>query len=166
MGEAKRKALKAQKAVVLDTFGDRLHVEWDLPAAVTPLGQLPFFIEFLKASGLFEAWVADCPLRYASNNAADKRAVLSTFLLSILAGHHRYAHITGFREDSVHPAFRRLGTLVHYLDVGGVQPPETAGVESVLAGLREAIVEDDQLLAAASVFDGLLGTSEKEITAL
>ncbi len=65
------------------------------------------------------------------------------------------------------PAFRRLGTLVHYLDVGGVQPPETAGVESVLAGLREAIVEDDQLLAAASsVFDGLLETFEKEITAL
>lgn len=27
-------------------------------AAVTPLGQLPFFIEFLKVSGVFEAWVA------------------------------------------------------------------------------------------------------------
>jgi hypothetical protein len=64
------------------------------------------------------------------------------------------------------PALRRLGTLVHYLDVGGVQPPETAGVESVLAGLREAILEDDQLLAAASsVFDGLLGSFEKEVPA-
>lgn len=64
------------------------------------------------------------------------------------------------------PALRRLGALVHYLDVGGVQPPETTGVESVLAGLREAILEDDQLLAAASnVFDGLFGNFDKEVTA-
>ncbi len=103
MGEAKRRALKARAGVVLDTFGGRIHVEWDPAAAVTPLGQLPFFIEFLKVSGLLDAWVAQCPLTYHSNNAPDKRAVLSTFLLSILAGHHRYAHITGIRQDSVHP---------------------------------------------------------------
>jgi hypothetical protein len=55
------------------------------------------------------------------------------------------------------PALKRLGALVHYLDVGGVQPPEAAGVESVLAGLRETILDDDQLLASMSgVFDGLL----------
>src|SRR4051794_4893649 len=85
MGEAKRKALTAQKqSVALDTFGGRIHVEWDPQAAVTPLGQLPFFIEFLKVSGLFDAWVADCPLAYRSNNASDKRAVLATFLISIL----------------------------------------------------------------------------------
>jgi hypothetical protein len=29
---------------------------------VTPLGQLPFFIEYLKQGGLFDGWVADCPL--------------------------------------------------------------------------------------------------------
>lgn len=112
MGEAKRKALKTQKPVILDTFGGRIHVEWDPAAAVTPLGQLPFFIEFLKVSGLFDAWVKDCPLVYSSNNAPDKRAVLSTFLLSILAGHHRYAHITGIREDSVHPALLGVTGLV------------------------------------------------------
>src|SRR5262249_40611246 len=32
------------------------------------------------------------------------------------------------------PALNRLSLLVHYLDVGGVQPPEAVGVESVLAG--------------------------------
>ncbi|CAG9933100.1 chromate resistance protein ChrB domain-containing protein [Candidatus Nitrotoga arctica] len=54
------------------------------------------------------------------------------------------------------PALKRLSALVHYLDVGGVQQPEAAGVESVLAGLREAILDDDQLLASVSgVFDGL-----------
>ncbi|MEJ6001176.1 chromate resistance protein ChrB domain-containing protein [Paucibacter soli] len=51
----------------------------------------------------------------------------------------------------------RLGLLVHSLDVGGVQPMEAAGVERVLAGMREAITDDDQLLlVAAGVFEGLL----------
>lgn len=104
MGEAKRKVLARQKdTVALDTFGGRIHVEWDPNAAVTPLGQLPFFIEFLQVSGLFDAWVEDCPLSYQSNNASEKREVLATFLLSILAGHHRYAHITAIREDQIHP---------------------------------------------------------------
>lgn len=113
MGEAKRKALVGAKvALALDTFGGRIHVEWDPAAAVTPLGQLPFFIEFLKVSGLFEAWVADCPLTYQSNNAPDRRAVLATFLLSILAGHHRYAHITAIRHDGIHPELLGVAQLV------------------------------------------------------
>ena len=46
MGEAKRKVLVVQsESSALDTVGGRIHVEWD-PAAVTPLGQLPFFIGF------------------------------------------------------------------------------------------------------------------------
>ncbi|MGQ0710844.1 MAG: chromate resistance protein ChrB domain-containing protein [Rhodoferax sp.] len=64
------------------------------------------------------------------------------------------------------PALTRLGQLIHYLDVGGVQPAEAAGVESVLAGLREAIADDDQLLtAASSVFDGLLAAFQQQQTA-
>ena len=55
------------------------------------------------------------------------------------------------------PALQRLGALVHFLDAGGVQPPEASGVEAVLAGLRASIADDDQLLQAASaVFDALL----------
>lgn len=54
------------------------------------------------------------------------------------------------------PALQRLGALVHFLDAGGVQPPEAIGVESVLAGLRATIPNDDELLQAASaVFDAL-----------
>jgi Transposase DDE domain group 1 len=113
MGEAKRKTLACQKQpIALDTFGGRIHVEWDSAAAVTPLGQLPFFIDFLKVSGLFDAWVADCPLAYQSNNASDKRAVLATFLLSILAGHQRYAHITAIRHDGIHPDLLGVAKLV------------------------------------------------------
>ena len=37
----------------------REHVEWDSSGQVTPLGQLPFFIEYLKQGGLFAGWVAD-----------------------------------------------------------------------------------------------------------
>jgi hypothetical protein len=60
------------------------------------------------------------------------------------------------------PALRRIGAIVHYLDAGGVQPPEASGVESVLAGLRDSIDDDDQLVkAAGTVFDGLLMTFEK-----
>lgn len=61
-----------------------------------------------------------------------------------------------------HVALKRLAVLVHYLDVGGVQPPEAAGVESVLAGLRKSIADDDQLLARASeVFEGLFAAFDK-----
>jgi hypothetical protein len=60
------------------------------------------------------------------------------------------------------PALQRLGALVHFLDVGGVQPPESVGIESALAGLRETVTDDDQLLTLASaVFDGLLTSFEK-----
>lgn len=87
----------------VDTFGGRVHVEWDPQAAVTPLGQLPFFIEFLKLGNLFNPWVEDCPLYSTSPNAPSKKDVLGTLLLSILAGHRRYAHVTTIRSDSVNP---------------------------------------------------------------
>lgn len=65
------------------------------------------------------------------------------------------------------PALIRLGQLVHFLDVGGVQPLEAAGVESVLAGLRDNIADDDQFLKAASaVFDGLLASFERAAMAV
>jgi hypothetical protein len=61
------------------------------------------------------------------------------------------------------PGLGRIAALVHYLDIGGIQPLETAGIERVLAGLRETITHDDHLLAAASaIFDGLLAEFVKE----
>jgi hypothetical protein len=87
----------------VDTFSGKIHVEWDPQAAVTPLGQLPFFIEFLKVSGLFEQFIETCPLEYTSPNAPSVRDVLGTLMLSILAGHNRYAHISAIRFDGVNP---------------------------------------------------------------
>jgi hypothetical protein len=91
-------------SVAVDTFGGRIHVEWAPQAAVTPLGQLPFFVEFLKTADLFEPWVAQCPLSYRSPNAPAVRDILGTVLLSILAGQKRYAHIAAIRVDGVNPA--------------------------------------------------------------
>src|SRR5690242_10545084 len=56
-------------AAIADTFAGRIHVEWDHSAPVTPFGQLPFFIDYLKQAGLFDAWVADCPLSLILNPA-------------------------------------------------------------------------------------------------
>jgi Transposase DDE domain group 1 len=88
---------------VLDTFAGKVTVEWDTGSALTPLGQMPFFIEFLKAGGVFDAWVGDCPLTYTSPNAPQVRDVLGTVMLSVLSGHNRYAHITALRSDGVLP---------------------------------------------------------------
>jgi Transposase DDE domain group 1 len=88
----------------LDTFAGKIHVKWAPEAAVSSLGQMPFFIEFLKTSGLFDALVEDCPLCYTSPNAPNKRDVLGTLVLSVLAGHWRYAHINAIRGDGINPA--------------------------------------------------------------
>jgi hypothetical protein len=36
------------ESLIIDTFAGRVHVEWNPQAEVTPLGQLPFFINFLE----------------------------------------------------------------------------------------------------------------------
>jgi len=87
----------------LDTFAGKIHVKWAPEATVSSLGLMPYFIEFLKTSGLFDQWVEDCPLHYTSGNAPEKRNVLGTLLLSVLAGHWRYAHINAIRGDGINP---------------------------------------------------------------
>jgi hypothetical protein len=59
----------------------------------------------------------------------------------------------GFEDDS---ALLRLGQLVHALDVGGPAPPEAVGFEAVMAGTRDCVENDDQLLEQMSpVLDAL-----------
>jgi hypothetical protein len=82
------------RSAVADTFAGLVHIEWDATAPVTPFGQLPFFIDYLKQAGLFDAWVADCPLSLTSPNAPKKRDLLGTVLVvgvgraSTLRAHH------------------------------------------------------------------------------
>ena len=54
------------------------------------------------------------------------------------------------------PALRRIGELVHAIDVGGLAVDEAAGVETLVRGLQAQYADDDALLAAAcSLFDTL-----------
>jgi hypothetical protein len=63
------------------------------------------------------------------------------------------AHAFGLQDDV---AIRRLGELVHYIDVGGIPVDEAAGVETMVRGLQAQHGNDDALLAAACpVFDTL-----------
>src|ERR1700686_2192493 len=98
--------------VMVDSFIGPVRVEWDHEASFPPLGQLPFFIDFLKTAGLFEAFVADCPLHYTSPNAPKPRDVLGTAMLSILSGHTRYAHIAALRGDGVVPELLGMKRIV------------------------------------------------------
>lgn len=85
------------------TPGGRFQVRWDEDGSASALGQLAFFAEFLDVSGLFERWVASCPMKYTSGNAPEVVDVLGTWLLSILDGQRRYAHVAGLRGDAVAP---------------------------------------------------------------
>ena len=95
--------LAAESTVSLDTFAGKVNVKWAPNEAVSMLGLMAFFIEFLKTSGLFDKWVEECPLSYTSGNAPEKRNILGTLLLSVLNGHWRYAHINAIRGDGVNP---------------------------------------------------------------
>lgn len=107
MGEARRRRELAPRTVIeasgLELPAGQASVLWDQRAAATPLGQLPYFLEFLHVFGLMERWVRECPLRYVSPNAPGKQEVLGTWALSVLSGHNRYARVTALRNDGVNP---------------------------------------------------------------
>ena len=79
------------QGVILDSFAGPVHVEWDTEAALTPLGQLPFFIDFLKAAGLFDAFVAWSTAR-RSCQFSDECARWRALFLLHRAPHAKTAH--------------------------------------------------------------------------
>lgn len=116
MGEAKRKLVKRKESQsscsAVQTVAGRVQVRWEAESAATPMGQLAYFIEFLTLSGLWSRWIESCPLAYTSPNAPGKGEVLGTWMLSILSGHRRYAHVTGIRCDGVNPALLGMGKVI------------------------------------------------------
>ena len=56
---------------------------------MTPLGQLPFFVDFPKQADLFAPFIRAAPLAYTSPNAPKLREVLGTPLLSAVSGASR-----------------------------------------------------------------------------
>jgi hypothetical protein len=94
------------------TPGGRFQVSWDERVNVTAIGQVGFFAEFLEMTELFKNWVRDCPLAYSSGNAPEVRDVLGTWMLSILDGQWRYAHVASLRGDAVAPDILGMNSLV------------------------------------------------------
>lgn len=107
MGESKLKLAKREAMLLscagVQTMAGRVQVRWETESAATPMGQLAYFIEFLNLTGLWSRWLENCPLAYTSPNAPTKAEVLGTWMLSMLAGHRRYSHVTAIRCDGINP---------------------------------------------------------------
>ena len=116
MGESKLKLAKRAKRLMscagVQTVAGRVQVRWETESAATPMGQLAYFIEFLTLTGLWSRWQENCPLAYNSPNAPGKADVLGTWMLSVLAGHKRYAHVTAIRCDGVNPGLLGMNKVI------------------------------------------------------
>jgi hypothetical protein len=131
MGERKLAPVRAMKAVSaacqesvdgavesandtmqVRTPGGVFSVRWDDRGSATALGQLAFFAEYLEATGLFDRWLKSCPLSYTSPNAPELVDVLGTWMLSILDGHCRYAHVGALRGDGVAPSILGMNKII------------------------------------------------------
>ena len=100
------------EAMRVQTPGGVFTVRWDTRGSATALGQMTFFGEYLHATGLFERWQASCPLSYTSPNAPGLVDVLGTWMLSILDGHCRYAHVGALRGDGVAPSILGMNKII------------------------------------------------------
>jgi hypothetical protein len=102
-GEQPKIENRFPEGVTIDTYAGTVHVKFLESEAVTPFGQLSFFFDCLKTGEVFDRFVADCPVRYESNNAPTNRRVLGTLLVAMLGGATRYAHIARLHSDGVLP---------------------------------------------------------------
>lgn len=92
--------------------GKACQVKWDGDVRATGLGGMVYFGHFLKEAGVFDQWVEACPLKYTSNNAPGKQAVLGTILAGVVGGAWRYAHLSAIRHDPVLPKMMGIAALV------------------------------------------------------
>lgn len=100
------------EAMRVQTPGGVFSVRWDTRGSATALGQLAFFAEYLETTGLFERWLKSCPLSYTSPNAPGLVDVLGTWLVSILDGQCRYAHVGALRGDGVAPGILGMSKII------------------------------------------------------
>jgi len=150
----------------VDTFAGKIQVKWVPEAAVSSLGLMPYFIEFLKTSGVFDAWVEDSPLEYTSPNAPQKRDILGTILLSVLSGHWRYAHISAIRSDGVNPGLLGMKKVasedsVRRALLGMEEKESDRWMQRHLKASYEALLEEPWILDMDSTVKPLYGHQEE-----
>jgi len=78
--------------------GERLKLR-ETQRAVTPLGGIVVFVEYLNRIGLTVEFRRHMPVRYRSRNQIDPSTTLVCFLVSVLAGARRFAHAAWLRGD-------------------------------------------------------------------
>lgn len=141
--KSKQPTAQEMNKIPVDTYGGRVYIDWDHDTLVTPLGQLSFFIEFLKRTELFDHWVATCPLQLNSPNAPSRRDILGTILLSVLSGHTRYSHITTVRADKVNAPLLGMNKIVSEDSVRRalIKMPELESKEWLTAELKNCYSE-------------------------
>ena len=83
MGESKLKLVKRDEVLLscagVQTVTGRIQVRWESESAVTPMGQLAYFIEFLTLTGLWSRWLENSVL----SQSLIFRAKLNSWLLLI-----------------------------------------------------------------------------------
>ena len=167
-GEGVKGALTAPGPSAVDTFGGKVFVRWDPDASVTGFGPAAYFIDFLKTNGLWENWVQDCPLHYTSPNAPSKQDILGTVMLSVLAGHKRYSHITTVRSDSVLPQLLgmkrvRSEDAVRRAFQQGEEEPYTVWTRKHLAVTYEPLLSEPWILDMDATVKPLYGHQEQAV---
>jgi hypothetical protein len=145
MGESKLRLAKRDEMLMscagVQTMAGRVQVRWETESAATPMGQLAYFIEFLNLTGLWSRWLDGCPLNYSSPNAPTKAEVLGTWMLSMLAGHKRYAHVTAIRCDGINPGLLGMSKVISEDALRNAlkRIPETPGTAWLDAHLADSV---------------------------
>ena len=145
MGESKLKQSKQEETLMtcagVHTVAGRVQVRWESKSAATPMGQLAYFIEFMTLTGLWSRWQESCPLSYSSPNAPSKADVLGTWMLSVLAGHKRYSHVTAIRCDGVNPGLMGMNKVISEDAMRGAlkRIPEAEGTAWLDRHLSESV---------------------------
>ena len=156
MGESKWKLAKREEMLMscagVQTMAGRIQIRWENESAATPMGQLAYFIEFLNLTGLWSRWLESCPLAYLSPNAPSKAEVLGTWMLSMLAGHRRYSHVTTIRCDGVNPELLGMRKVISEdaLRKALARMPEAEGTAWLDSHLSDSVAA---LLDAAWILD-------------
>ena len=94
---------RLEESVPVDSFAGKVQVRWTAEEAVTPLGQLPLFLDFLRQANLFDPFVREALLQYTSPIARRVWDVPGTQLLLVVSGASRYAHTNPLRYNGVNP---------------------------------------------------------------
>ena len=156
MGGSKLKLARREEMPLscagVQAMAGRVQVCWETESAATPMGQLAYFIEFLNLTGLWSRWEESCPLAYTSPNAPTKAEVLGTWLLSMLAGHRRYAHVTAIRCDGINPGLLGMRKVISEDALRNAlkRIPETAGTSWLDTHLADSVAP---LLDGAWILD-------------